>query len=400
MIQGGKIFTMLLLTGLCGFANAAGSKNATAAADVGFSWDTVPKFLYLSGKNQFTADELDYIAQNFYWVTFAIGFGGADHKTYDDALGYAARELKQRNPRIKVLYYWNASRVIHNYGTLNRQFAEHPDWDIAKGALGFAKDGTPLRLQNGKDNPELNVANPEARQWWLDNAFRALELPFIDGVWVDAAARIYNPGARRTLERGGMWEETEKGLLQMYDELAKHYRKNNGIVMGNFLREHDDTPYEKLWPYFDGSFIENHYNLVGEKSCTDEYRKNIESIIEKTREAAKKGKIIGFYAGGASDPIYDSNRYSLEERKEKLARHFEYNLALYLILAEEGVYFEYNDGFRSDVHVWNVEYPEYSYKLGAPNGNAVKRGNVYRREFAHASVVLDIEKREADIVWK
>lgn len=34
----------------------------TAAAEIGFSWDTVPKFLYLSGRDQFTAEELRYIA--------------------------------------------------------------------------------------------------------------------------------------------------------------------------------------------------------------------------------------------------------------------------------------------------------------------------------------------------
>lgn len=381
-------------------AMASASVNEESVAEIGFSWDTVPKFLYISGNKQFTSEELDYIARNFYWVTFAIGFGSDDHDTYDDAMKHAAEGLKKRNPGIKVLYYWNAARGFSYYGKIHTEFEKHPDWDVSKGALGLDKDGAPIRLQNGKNTPEINVAHPGARKWWLDNAFRALDLPYIDGIWVDATARIYNPAARRKLERKGLFEESENGLHQMYDELANYYRKNNGIIMGNFMREHDNYPYDRIWSNFDGSFVENHYNLIGEKTSLEEYEKNIDSIIEKTRRASRRGKVIGYYAGGALDPIYDSRKYSYEERKKKLAQHFEYNLALYLILAEKGVYFEYNDGFRNDSDVWNVEYPEYSYKLGAPKGTAIKRGYVYRRELAHASVMLNIEKKEADIVWK
>jgi hypothetical protein len=123
-------------------------------------------------------------------------------------------------------------------------------------------------------------------------------------------------------------------------------------------------------------------------------------MIEKVREAVGKGKIIGFYGGGAFDPHYDAKRFSLEERTRRLARHFEYNLALYLILAEQGVYFEYNDGFRNNIHAWNVEYAEYSRPLGAPLGPARRQGYVFQREFAHASVVLDIQGREAEITWR
>ncbi len=218
---------MLLAFAANGRGDEASSKDKKVIADLDFSWDTVPKFLYISGREQFTGKELDYIARNFYWVTFAIGFGGEDHKTYDDAIEYAATELKKRNPRIKVLYYWNAARGIPNYGGISKEFLEHPEWDISKGLLGF-RNGSPIRIQKGKTTPEINVAHPGARRWWLDNAFRVLKQPYIDGLWVDAAGRIYNPGAKKALERGGMWTETEKGLHLMYDELAKYYRKNNG----------------------------------------------------------------------------------------------------------------------------------------------------------------------------
>ena len=373
---------------------------AVMASGIGFSWDVVPKFLYISGTEQFDSKDLDYIAENFCWVTFAIGFGKNDHETYDEAFKHAALELKQRNPRIKVLYYWNAARCFSTYGRASETFMQHPGWDLSRGALGFNEDGRPIRLQNGVTTPEINIADSGARRWWLDHACKALALPCADGIWIDATARIYLPAARRKLEQAGLFAASEEALHAMYGELAECCRGRGKILMGNFLREQDGIPDEKLWAHFDGSFVENHYNLLEDGTPLEEYEAKIETIIKKTRTAAKNGKMIGFYAGGAFDPAYDPGQFSFEERKRKLREHFEYNLALYLILAEEGVYFEYNDGFRSNTHVWNAEYPEYARRLGKPAGPASKQGHVYQREFAHASVSLDIEKRSAAIIWR
>lgn len=38
--------------------------------------------------------------------------------------------------------------------------------------------------------------------------------------------------------------------------------------------------------------------------------------------------------------------------------------------------------------------------LSAPKGPAVRSGYTYAREFAHASVQLDIENETANIAWK
>ena len=371
-----------------------------AVTDLDFSWDTVPRFLYISGNKQFTREELDYIARTSYWVTFAINFAKDDFATYDDAVEHTATELKKRNPRIKVLYYWNTTRRIGQYGRVNEEFDLHPEWDVSQGKLGRLRNGNPIRMVQKQTTPEIDLSHPGARQWWLNNAFNALKKPYIDGLWVDATARIYNKGVKAKLKKAGLWEQTEMGLHLMFEELAEHYRDNNGLLIGNFLREHDDYPYDKLWQYFDGSFVENHYNLIGEAISDSEYIKKVSNVISRIQDAARVGKVIGFYAGGIWDPTYDPKQYSFEERKQKLAKHLEYNLALYLIVAEKHVYVEYNDGFRADYHVWKAEFPEYYFKLGPPNGRAKKRGNVYTREFAHASVVLDIKKRKADITWR
>ena len=74
-------------------------------------------------------------------------------------------------------------------------------------------------------------------------------------------------------------------------------------------------------------------------------------------------------------------------------------LACFLIGAGEHSYFNYTWG-------WTIEqgalarYPEFDKPLGALKGPAVQDGWTFRREFEHASVVVDVEKRTAEIDWK
>ena len=49
---------------------------------------------------------------------------------------------------------------------------------------------------------------------------------------------------------------------------------------------------------------------------------------------------------------------------------------------------------------WMKSIPEYSYPLGAPKGSAVKRGYTYIREFEHVRVLIDVQKEQAEIIWK
>lgn len=45
-------------------------------------------------------------------------------------------------------------------------------------------------------------------------------------------------------------------------------------------------------------------------------------------------------------------------------------------------------------------YPEFDKPLGEPKGDATRGGWTYTREFEHASVVVDLEKKTAKIDWK
>ena len=88
---------------------------------------------------------------------------------------------------------------------------------------------------------------------------------------------------------------------------------------------------------------------------------------------------------------------------EKLSKEkVEFYLSCYLIGAQPYSYFQYGWGWtRTSGSL--VDYPEFSKPLGAPKG-AYNRESidewVFTREFEHASVWVDTEKREGKITWR
>jgi hypothetical protein len=82
-------------------------------------------------------------------------------------------------------------------------------------------------------------------------------------------------------------------------------------------------------------------------------------------------------------------------------RRFNYLLAMFLICAEKHSYFFAHDGYDAKKSkVWMSNPPEFERPLGAPMGPAVQDGYIYTRDFAHASVRLDIENQIGSVDWK
>ena len=82
-------------------------------------------------------------------------------------------------------------------------------------------------------------------------------------------------------------------------------------------------------------------------------------------------------------------------------------LALFLTCAEKYSYLNLHDGYCVDSNkygcrskLWMKRLPEYERPLGAPKGPAVQHGNIFKREFKHASVLLDVNREVGEIIWK
>ena len=79
---------------------------------------------------------------------------------------------------------------------------------------------------------------------------------------------------------------------------------------------------------------------------------------------------------------------------------FNYLLAMFLICAEKHSYFNMHDSYDAQKSkTWMTHRLEFNRPLGEPKGAALRAGYNYTREFAHASVRLDIEKQTGEVVW-
>ena len=128
--------------------------------------------------------------------------------------------------------------------------------------------------------------------------------------------------------------------------------------------------------------------------------------IETIQTAARQGRIIAFTMGMGK---VKQTKMGIDEARAKinddsrLQQRFKYALAVFLICAEKYSYFLPHDGYgvdRGASRLWMKELPEFSRPLGAPKGPAVKTGWTYRRDFEHASVMVDIKNEVAEIDWK
>ena len=74
-------------------------------------------------------------------------------------------------------------------------------------------------------------------------------------------------------------------------------------------------------------------------------------------------------------------------------------LACFLVAARPGSHFCYSWGY-TDRHGMLDSYPEFERRLGPPRSDAAWKGLTATREFAHASVWVDLVAREARIEWR
>lgn len=126
-----------------------------------------------------------------------------------------------------------------------------------------------------------------------------------------------------------------------------------------------------------------------------------------TVKIADAGKISVWRIGVEQDQAAVARRESGQELTNEylavLSRdRISYYLAAFLVGAQDYAYLQYGWGW--DLHTGPLcPQPELQRPLGKPLGEAVREspdGWVYRRQFEHADVTVDLEKREGNVVLK
>ena len=355
-----------------------------------FSWDTVPRYMHVRKLTAFTPEEAGYLA-SFPLITFEKTTGMKEFGGTEKGTLRAAEAVKRINPRAKILYYRNILVHYAMYDADKRLAA------VSDPFLVDHKGNTKLVRGNV---PAYDLSNKAIQAWWLDQAATMCASEYIDGLFVDGNIKVLEP----VYLRRAVGEKKKAAVAEAYHGMMKKLPATLGpdkLVVANMIRARFDDAGLEYLGYFDGSYIENFEHAVGGMSREEYMVKGIAAI----QSAARKGRIIAFTIGlgeiNDTELGIDESRASVSG-SEDVRERFIYSLALFLICAEEQSYFMASNGYGVDDGrnpLWMNDFPEYAYPLGAPNGRAIKKGYTYRREFKHASVVVDIQTEKANIVW-
>ncbi len=359
-----------------------------------FSWERVPRYMHVRKDTGFTAEEIRYLA-SFPLVTLEKFTGTAEFGTTEAGTLAAARAIRAINPKTKVLYYRN---VIVHYGgyAANESLANVP------GAFLVGRDGSD-KLVRGRVQA-YDLTDAKVRDWWIASAMRVCADPAIDGLFLDGNVKVLEP----EYLLGDIGKAKKAGVLDGYTAMMGETRRMLGpdkLMLANVLRARfPDLGMSRLRA-FDGSYMEGFEAAVGGVALKDYLAKGIAAF----QEAARQGFVIAFTAGLGEESLETGK--ANEERTDEIRKsltpdgvanlRFQYLLALFLICAERHSYFCVHDGYDAKKsQVWMTHPPEFDRPLGAPEGPAARAGHVYTREFAHASVRLNVETQTAKIDWR
>lgn len=369
-----------------------GCASTSFAADNGyppFSWDRVPLYIHF-GKTSapLTDDELRFVAERSNFVCLEKGHARNTLGSTEKGAAHDARRLKELNPDMKVLFYWNTFLNYELYDACD-DIAKHPDWVFRD------KAGEPI-YKTGKLE-QYNLLNPEFRAWWASIAGDGVKKHGCDGIFMDAV----NQAKRPLWMTKGWGAGNESKLTDAVIDMMKRANKEMGegtILLYNGHRSLDretTSTGDEYLDYADGFKFE-HFGAFHSRS-----KESMARDIAGAIRASKAGKILTFK--GWPDPeFFWNNADKMKLPADQLAREarekITFSLACYLVSAGENAYFCYSWGYREQ-HGSLVDYPELSRPLGPPLGDAKRDGWRYTREFQHVKVVVDLSTREASIKW-
>jgi len=348
-----------------------------------FSWDRVPLYAHLGIGDGLKPEQTNFLADRFRLITFT---GGITKNSVEPSIAAAARAIKQRNPKAKVLFYWASDMPKHQWKQSNATFP----------------DGGYLHVRKGKKTDSLvfDVCRQEVRNWWSGVAAKAVRDYSCDGIFVDGATAGCPDGPWSRM----FGKEKAAAMDEAVFAMLKEARKKMGpdkLIVFNPLHGSDENRRglgEQYLPVTDGAMVDDFDRGANIKRQSPEYMAN---TIQVMRKASQDGKIVVFKAWPGFTWWSDKELMKKpHEEQYRVARgQITFPLACFLVGAGPNCYFCYTWGWLGEYGTFDW-YPEFDKPLGAPEGEAKRDGWTYRREFEHASVFADLEKRTAKIDWK
>ncbi len=353
-----------------------------------FSWDRVPVSVHFGIGDGLEPEQYDFVAKHFNFITLTAGRFPRDSKGSAELYtAEAARAIKKRNPKAKVLFYWASDKPKHQSKISNEAY---PGEYIIR----------TRRRKGGKVQivKYFDVTRKEVQTWWSDAAASAVHKYSCDGIFVDGAT-AGTPGGPLSREFG---KQKAAAMDEAVFAMLRDARKKMGpdkLIIFNPLHGRDGkrAPVgQEYLPVTDGAMADDFDRL---RVQSKEY---MASTIKTMQKTAKDGKIIIFKGWPRFLRAWRAGKMKKNRHDEVLRaakKDITFPLACFLTGAEPNCYFCYTWG-------WNPQegsldwYSELDKPLGPPKGDAVQKGWTFQREFEHASVFVDLENRTAKIDWR
>ena len=378
-----QVWSLMMLYSLAALHGANPPKSAVKTSGEcfpGFSWDRVPVNIHFGKRGQMTEAELDFIASNSDFVVLEKSHGIEALGSTEKGIADTARRLKQRNPRVRVLFYFNA---FINWPGYDAFATYRPEWTLK------SADGRVVTHPSGTPRPDPSQA--EFRVWWSAVVAQAVTNANLDGVFADALPQARSPAMTRMVGKEKQ-QALVDGLRQML-ELTKRKLGDRKIVLANGIRAGQHLDFLD-WEGIDGVMVE-HFDAF-ESKAPEQLKADIDSMTF----AAKKGKFVVLKGWPGFSWLDPGAKDKPREEQLRLARErITFPLACFLIGAQAGCHFCYSWGYTETMGGLD-SYPEWQRPLGPPKADAVWNGLTATREFAHASVWVNLSTREARINWK
>jgi len=369
-------------------AAGAGKTPATAATPSHlppFSWDRVPVYqMFMDYERLLTDGEVKQIAETSDFICIEKAHGGRAAGGVDLATKHEAARFKALRPQSKCLFYFN-SAFAYPFATRSRVFRYGR---VNEKHMSFLiRDPKTGKLAHREKVYYFDVLNPGFRTWWADTVGKCVRESDADGLFVDQMHGFVWLRPRKKKEVAAAQAELMR--------LAKHAIGRDKILL---LNNAHDIP--ALFEIGD-AFMFEHYDpaLLAKEAIMKDWE-----AMERISEA---GKISVWRIGvevEARDRTGAGRRRRLTDTAyETLAKkRVSFYLAAFLIGARPYSYFQYGWGWCLREGPL-VDYPEFKRRLGKPAGDYTRpnpNGWVFRREFEHARVQVDLVAREGNIEWR
>lgn len=350
-----------------------------------FTWDRVPVYqMFADGQRLLTDAEVAEISSTsgFICIEKQHGFrtlGGSDLGTKHEALRF-----KALNPATKCLFYFNSAYAypfsshskVFRYGRVSAKYERF-----------LIKDPKTGKLAHRAHTYFFDVLNPEFRSWWVETVSKCVRDSGADGLFVD---QMHGFSWLRPTQRTQV-QEAQAEMMRM----AKQSIGRDKILLLN-----NGAHIPVLFEIGD-AFMFEHY---------DPSQLSKEAILkdwELMSKISKAGKIAVWRIGVEKEKpeIAETRKdpHSVDAAYLALSKkRMGFYLSAFLMGAQPNCYFQYGWGWKLQTGPL-AGHPEFKKPLGKPRGDFTRPDPdswIFKREFQHASVWLDLEAREGKVEWK